>query len=345
MRLASKFYTSEIMKKLFFLVIVASFVMVGCTSKSETENYFDNEPAPATNIFFGDPSITLTNETYYMYGTGAESDTGIKVYKSEDLENWTGPVGVKEGFALHEDDVFGDHFFWAPEVYEIDGKYYMFYSVQEHMAIAVSDNPEGPFIQENEGYLEDFNAIDHHLFIDDDGKKYLYFAKFEEGLEIWVAEMESDFSGIKEETMVKAISQSQDWEKSTKAPVGIVNEGPYVLKHEGIYFMSYSGNHYASPDYGIGLAYAESPMGPWIKDDNNPILQNPEGLVGTGHSAFFKDKQGKLHMVYHAHNSTEEVQPRKAYYNPVKFEKIDGENRFTLIVEEPRTEAKATPLE
>lgn len=319
--------------------------LISCTSQNDSKGYFDNSEAPETNIFFGDPSILLTDGTYYMYGTGVASDTGIEVYKSEDLQNWTGPAGITQGFALHEDDVYGDHFFWAPEVYEIEGKYYMFYSVQEHMAIATSDTPEGPFIQEVPGYLEEFNAIDHHLYIDDDGSKYLYFAKFEEGLEIWVAEMEEDLSGIKEETMRKGLSQSQDWERSTKEPVGIVNEGPYVIKHEGMYYMTYSANHYASPDYGIGLAYANNPLGPWTKDKNNPILQNPDSLVGTGHSAFFRDKADQLYIVYHAHNSKEEVHPRKVYFNPVEFVKIDNEERSMLEVQEPRYEPKAKPVD
>ncbi|MEX2477159.1 MAG: glycoside hydrolase family 43 protein [Gracilimonas sp.] len=325
-------------------VIILVAGLIACASKSDSDSYFEDTEAPETNIFFGDPSITLANGTYYMYGTGPESDTGIKVFRSDDLENWIGPVGPNQGFALHEDDVFGDHFFWAPEVYEVEGKYYMFYSVQEHMAIATSDDPEGPFVQDDDsGYLEEFNAIDHHLYIDEDGTKYLYFAKFEDGLEIWVAEMNDDMSGIHQETMIEALSQSQDWEKSQKEPVGRVNEGPYVIKHEGMYYMIYSGNHYASPDYGIGLAYAEDPMGPWTKDENNPILQNPDSLVGTGHSAFFRDKQDELYMVYHAHNSTEEVHPRKAYFNPIIFKEVEGENRFTMEVQAPRSEAKARP--
>lgn len=332
------------MRKLTLLTLLL-VGLISCNAKGDSENSLSENEAPETNIYFGDPSITLADGTYYMYGTGRDSDTGIKVYKSKDLENWTGPIGPKQGFALHEDDVYGDHFFWAPEVYQIDGTFYMFYSVQEHMAIAVSDKPEGPFIQEDQRYLEEFNAIDHHLYIDDDGSKYLYFAKFENGLEIWVAEMEDDLSGIKEETMREGLSQSQDWERSTKEPVGIVNEGPSVIKHKGMYYMIYSGNHFASPDYGIGLAYAEDPMGPWTKDENNPILQNPNGLVGTGHSAFFEDKQDKLYMVYHAHNSMENVHPRKAYFNPVTFEEVEGENRFTLKVQHPRTEAKTTPSE
>lgn len=314
----------------------------GCRSEKNS-SYFNNESPPSTNIFFGDPYILPDEDTYYMYGTGQDSDTGIKVYKSADLKEWEGPVGARDGFALHEDDVYGEKWFWAPEVYSIEDQYYMFFSVEEHMAIAVSDSPEGPFLQQEKKVLADFKAIDHHLFIDDNGRKYLYFAKFEDGLEIWGAEMEDDFSSIKKETLTQLMRQSQEWEKSQKEPVGMVNEGPYMIKKDGIYYMTYSANHYASQDYGIGLASAEEPLGEWIKSESNPVIQNPDGLTGTGHSSFFNDKGGKLHIVYHAHFDTTEVHPRKVYFNQVQFNDVEGEDRSRLEVLSPRYEPKVKP--
>ncbi|PAU95594.1 1,4-beta-xylanase [Aliifodinibius salipaludis] len=300
------------------LIVAFIFVAFGCQSEQNTSQFADQAP-PEINVFFGDPYILTVGDTYYMYGTS--SDTGIEAYKSEDLQNWEGPVGATGGFALHKSDVYGEQWFWAPEVYHIDGKYYMFFSVEEHMAIATSDNPEGPFTQEDPSVLRDHKSIDHHLFVDEDGTKYIYFANFKDGLEIWGAELEDDFSAIKEETLTKVLSQSQDWEKSKKKPVGTVNEGPYVLKKDGRYYMSYSANHYASQDYGIGWAYAGEPLGDWTKSDENPIIQNPDSLVGTGHSAFFRDKNDKLHIVYHAHFDTTEVHPRKGYINEVELVK------------------------
>src|SRR5699024_5416215 len=194
--------------------------------------------------------------------------------------------------------------------YHFNDKYYMFYSTEAHLAIAVSDDPKGPFKGYNDSFLREHKSIDHHLFIDEDGTKYLYFANFKQGLEIWGARLNDDFS-IQTKSLTKIIEQSQDWEKSAKEPVGIVNEGPFVVKKEGKYYMTYSGNHYASPDYGIGLAYAESPLGKWTKSPDNPVIQNPKEYVGSGHSSFFTGKDGEMNIVYHVHNSTEKVHPRK----------------------------------
>ena len=52
-----------------------------------------------------------------------------------------------------------------------------------------------------------------------------------------------------------------------------VAEGPSVLKKEGIYYLIYSANHFESKNYGVGYATSDSPMGPWKKYEENPILQ------------------------------------------------------------------------
>lgn len=213
------------------------------------------------------------------------------------------------------------------------------------MAIAESDSPDGPFTQKNPDVLADFNAIDHHLFTDEDGTRYLYFAKFEDGLEIWAAEMGINPFSINEETMTRLLWQSQEWEKSQKEPAGVVNEGPFVVKKDNKYYMVYSANHYANPDYGIGLAYAEHPLGPWQKSKQNPVLQNPGELTGTGHSSFFEDILGNLYMIYHAHYSKEEVHPRKIFYNPVRFANIEKEQKYDLRVMPERYEVKTVQTE
>lgn len=286
-----------------------------------------------TNVYFGDPFILLNDGTYYMYGTH-NSGTGIEVYTSKNLKNWEGPAGATDGFALHESDVFGEKSFWAPEVYHINGRFYMFFSVEEHIAMAVSDSPRGPFIQKHPSVLRQHKSIDNHLFVDDDGTRYIYFANFKDGLEIWGAELNDNFS-IRKGTLTNLLSQSQQWEKSPKKPVGTVNEGPFVVKREGKYYMTYSANHYASPDYGIGLAYADGPLGNWKKSTENPVMQNPDSLAGTGHSSFFKDKEGNLRIVYHAHFDASKVHPRKVLINKAAFVPATSGDRLKLVIQKP----------
>ena len=110
------------------------------------------------------------------------------------------------------------------------------------------------------------------------------------------------FLSVKDQNHTPCIAQSQKWEKES------VNEGSFVVKHGDTYYMTYSGNGYTNPEYGLGVATAKSPAGPWVKYENNPIFQFPETksygrLEGVGHSAMFIDKNGDMRIVFHAHKS------------------------------------------
>lgn len=290
-----------------------------CAKTEKTDFVFKN-PVP-----LGDPFIMLHEGKYYAYGTKAED--GIQVYTSDDLKEWT----LEKDLALKSEDSYGGRWFWAPEVYYIKekNKFFMYYSANEHICVATADSPLGPFVQDvKEAMLPNEKAIDNSLFIDSDGTPYLYFDRFNDGLNIWVAKLQEDLKTIDESSMKPCIHVSQEWE--TVWPR--VNEGSFVIKHDNLYYMTYSGNSYESPYYGVGFATSESAEGPWTKYDKNPILQMPEDLVGVGHSAMFKDKDGKLKIVFHAHHSKDSIHPRAMYIadvsfssDPVPVMKITGE--------------------
>lgn len=306
------------MKPLFLTTLAIAFSILSCSSgRSDTPPDVPTDPG-APNVYFGDPFIMLHDGTYYAYGT--EAADGIAVYVSDDLLTWQ--AAPDNRLALHKNDSWGDRWFWAPEVYAIDGKFYMYYSADEHICVATSDSPLGPFKQEvKKPMLEGEKCIDNSLFIDDDGKPYLYFDRFNDGLNIWVAELEDDLMTIRTETMEKCINVSQEWEEVWPR----VNEGPFVLKHGETYYMTYSANSYESPFYGIGFATAPRPTGPWTKYAGNPIFQKPGDLVGVGHSAMFTDKDGNLRITFHSHHSETEIHPRIMHISSVSFTEKDGE--------------------
>jgi len=272
-------------------------------------------------IPLADPFILLYDDVYYAYGTGAAD--GIAVMTSKDLKTWK----KEPQLALHKKNSYGEKWFWAPEVYHVNDRFYMYYTAEEHICVAVSDLPSGPFIQEiQKPMLEGEKSIDNSLFIDDDGKPYLFFDRFNDGLNIWVAELEEDLMTIRKETMHPCIHVSQEWEKVWPR----VNEGSFVVKHNDVYYMTYSANSYESPFYGIGCATATEIMGEWTKYPHNPLLQKPENLVGTGHSSMFKDKKGDWKIVFHAHNDINKIHPRNMYISNVGFKKINGVDQLYI---------------
>jgi beta-xylosidase len=310
-------------KNSLYMLLLA--VLASCQSCSSKYKNIDDIVVKKveTPVPLADPFIMLNKGTYYAYGTNAED--GIVVYTSEDLKIWQ-----YKGMALNKKDVWADHWFWAPEVYEVNGKFYMYYSADEHICVATADSPLGPFVQsKKEPMITDEKCIDNSLFIDDNGKPYLFFVRFNDGNNIWVAELESDLTTIKKETMHACIHVSQAWEQVWPR----VNEGPFVIKHNGLYYMTYSANSYESPFYGIGCATATDLMGTWTKYDENPILQKPGELVGVGHNALFTDVAGKLRIVFHAHKDKSNIHPRAMHIGEVSFEKVEEVDRMRISKE------------
>lgn len=309
-----------ILKSFFFQILAVMMIStISCSGQTEVPI-----ETPAAKVPLGDPFIMLWNNTYYAYGT--QSPDGIVVYTSDDMLNWS--ISEKaNGLALNKADVWAERWFWAPEVYHINGKFYMYYSADEHICVATSDSPLGPFKQDVQlPMIAGEKCIDNSLYIDDDGKPYLYFDRFDDGLNICVAELEADLITIKPETIKKCIHVSQTWEQVWPR----VNEGSFVVKHNGTYYMTYSANSYESPFYGVGFATSPSVTGPWTKYENNPILQKPGELVGVGHSAMFTDKEGNLRIVFHAHASTIKIHPRHMYISTVGFENKNGKEIMVI---------------
>ena len=309
------------MKTNLFITIFI-FLFFACQSKDAG----DNAPEPSKVLVpLADPFILLYDGVYYAYGTGAEE--GIEVMTSDDLKLWKRAANNENRLALHKNDSYGEKWFWAPEVYFVNGKFYMYYSAEEHMCVAVSDSPLGPFKQtEKKPMLEGEKTIDNSLFIDDDGTPYLFFDRFNDGLNIWVAELEPDLMTIKTETLHPCIHVSQEWEEVWPR----VNEGAFVVKHDGVYYMTYSANSYESQFYGIGCATATNIMGEWKKYSDNPLLQKPGDLVGVGHSSMFTDKDGNLKIVFHAHRDTSNIHPRNMFITSVNFENQDGVQKMVI---------------
>lgn len=172
------------MNKYIFLFLCCLCILFSGCQNNQPDKIEDTK---ISLIPLGDPFIMLYNNTYYAYGTNAEA--GIEVYTSNDLNKWK----KESKLALLKNDTWASRWFWAPEVYHVNGKFYMYFSGDEHIGVAVSDSPLGPFKQEDKKpMLAGEKAIDNSLFIDDDGKAYLFFDRFNDGLNIWVAELNDD---------------------------------------------------------------------------------------------------------------------------------------------------------
>ncbi|MBE8724327.1 glycoside hydrolase family 43 protein [Flavobacterium hungaricum] len=325
------------MKKYLSLVFLL-YCFICCSQDKEKSS---KTSAAAASILLADPTIFYDNGTYYLYGTTTAetplNGNGFMVYTSSDLKKWKGPAGAQNGLVLKKGESFGTQGFWAPQLFKYNNRFHIIYTADENIAIASSDSPLGPF--KNDSKVPMFASgkqIDPFVFIDEDGKKYLYHVRLTNGNRIFAAELKEDVSGIKEETLTECISGVLPWE-NTQNVSWAVTEGPTVLKRNGLYFMIYSANDFRNPNYAVGYATAKSPLGPWEKAAENPIISRKDiGINGVGHGDVFYDKNGKMKYVLHTHFSSSDVSPRKTGIIDLIFEgdKIKADFKsFVLLTE------------
>lgn len=261
-------------------------------------------------IHVADPCVFTDGKIYYLTGTSG-ADKGFEYYTSTDLKNWEYKGMLYEP---GDNDAYkGASCFWAPEVHVVNGKYYLTFSCLSPQykglitCLAVSDKPNGKYTDLYLPWIDPkYAAIDCHIFIDDDKQPYLYYSHNynKDGVavgETYAAKLKDDLSSIiGEPTFVSSASQPWEcvnWEKNR------CNEGPWVIKHGKKYVMTYSANDTGFDHYGIGVAEASSPLGPWKKYDDNPLLttDRKKGISSPGHNSIVQCPDGTLRIVYHRH--------------------------------------------
>jgi GH43 family beta-xylosidase len=272
--------------------------------------------------YFADPFVLRWDGAYYAYGTCEETTAArgaFLVLRSTDLVQWK-PLGM----ALEPAPDAAPSAYWAPEVAAHDGKFYLYYSSApkgrdelHRLRVAMADHPAGPFVDrgallpESEGF-----CIDANPFRDPrDGKWYLFFAKdfFEErtgtGLAVvpLTADMTRAAAPSREVLRANAdwqIYERDRWHYDRRWSAWHTVEGPCVVAHAGRYFCFYSGGNWQTPDYGVGYAEAEHPLGPWRHSPEFApvVLRQRDGeVLGPGHNSYTvaTDERTEL-LVYHA---------------------------------------------
>jgi len=250
---------------------------------------------PIINYGLADPNIKFEDGFYYLLATGKAPDGRfIPIYRSKDLVKWEFVRGAVERGGKRD---WNYKNFWAPEVYKIKGKFYLYYTASTEVSpsnsgnrvgLAVSDSIQGPY--QNVGIVVPHASIDGHVFFDEDKSMYIFYT-IEHGNKdsLKAGQIYAD----------KLLTPMQVAGK----PVQIIShhswqEGPFILHRNNIYFLTYSCGAWTDSTYHIRYAISKSVMGPYTEQPDT-ILKTNKGVKGPGHHSFFIDKNGKDWIVYH----------------------------------------------
>ncbi|CAN7421201.1 glycoside hydrolase family 43 protein [Pseudoduganella sp. LjRoot289] len=243
--------------------------------------------------FTADPAVLVDNGRVYLY-TGhdeATETTGTylmndwRVYSSCDMQHWTdhgSPLKLSD-FKWAKKDAF------AADVTKRNGKYYIYAPVNHAtvpgfaIGVAVSDKPTGPFVDARGSALVtndmtkespiSWDDIDPAVFIDDNGQAYLYWG-----------------NTVLKYAKLKPNMIELDGPIHTQGMDNFV-EAPYLHKHGGTYYLSYSRNFPEETAYMTG----PSATGPWTY---RGVIMNKNTHTKTIHQAIV-DFNGKSYIFYH----------------------------------------------
>ena len=279
-------------------------------------DFFGNYLNPVFPRPFPDPFVLKFRNEYFAYCTDFWRDGRVfGVLHSRDLVNWTAnPSGAMQ--RLDTDAPF----YWAPEVTYRNGKFYLYYSVGNEtlmeIRVAVSDRPDGGFVDSGHCLTSEDFAIDAHVFFDDDGQKYLFYATdFLRHTHIGtgtVVDKMIDFFTLagNPRPVTRAKFDWQVYDPQRKEKGGVrwhTVEGAFVLKRKDIYYEMFSGGNWQNITYGVSFAVTDDieKGEEWTQFSDGekvlPILRTiPDLVVGPGHNSVIRGANNReLFCVYH----------------------------------------------
>ena len=264
---------------------------------------------------FPDPFVLKFRGEYFAYCTGDATDGNVfQIIRSPDLVNWH-----QVGSAMQPLDT-RPPYYWAPEVNYDNGKFYLYYSagneILMEIRVAVADRPEGPFIDAGVRLTYEDFAIDAHVFVDDDGSRYLFYATdFLEYAQIGtgtVVDRMLDWKTLEghPRPVTRAKYDWQVYDPARKEKGGVrwyTVEGPTVLKRKRKYFEMFSGGNWQNKTYGVSFAVTGDITRDeeWAQYSDGekilPILRTiPDKVLGPGHNSVVRGPNNReLYCVYH----------------------------------------------
>jgi glycosyl hydrolase family 43 len=259
--------------------------VAACTGPNGQVRYSGN---PFVKRFVADPAAHVFNGRVYVYDTDDQTNDGTywnstvwHGYSSANLVDWTDEGTILSVKAFTWAVGWSA---WAPDVVFKNGKYYFFGPIDDvHIGVAVGSTPTGPFTDAIGAPLidktRDANAgaepIDPAVLIDDDGQAYLYF-----GTRVPKAvKLTADLLHMDGPILDMSVSGNN------------YGEAPWMGKHNGVYYFSYSTGWPGQIAYGTST----TPLGPFTFKG---IVLDFVGIQ-TNHESIVENFKGQSYIFYH----------------------------------------------
>lgn len=286
------------------------------------------------DVDFPDPAVIRASDGwYYAYATNTESEgenprmLNVQVARSRDLDHWE-----HMGDALPVKPLWAQttQTFWAPDVIERDGKFFMYYSGERDiggglcLAVATSLSPLGPFTDVGSPMQcapQGFTEIDPMAYDDPaTGKRYLYWGSGWGPIRVReLAPNRIEFAqGSPELALIHPVPNGP------KKSYFKLIEGAWTIRQDGWYYMFFSGDSCCDPaHYAVMIARSRHATGPFEvrrspkTGTETLIVQASKRFNAPGHNSVVDDSSGKKWLVYHG------IDNRRPFLdNPIQLDRF-----------------------
>lgn len=290
---------------------------------------------------YPDPSVIRVRADYWAMVTTGGWAPHFSILHSTDLVNWrvagavfqTPPVWVKEDF-------------WAPEIIEDKGRYFVYYTARRNdgpkkrgtlcVAVATANAPAGPYTDHGALVCQisergNVGSIDAFFVRDEEGQPYLIWKA--DGNDAEPDQPTSIFAQRLSDDGTKLLGKRKEILRNTARWEKHVTEGSYIIRRNGWFYHFYSGNACCGRgcDYALGVARSRKLLGPWEKHPANPILDDNAEWQCPGHGSIVTTPDGRDFLLYHAYRKRSDAFSigREALLDEVKW----AENGWPTINE------------
>ena len=257
---------------------------------------------PVFEGWYADPEGFVVGDTLWVYPTSSlpfDEQTSFDAFSTTDFRHWTKHANILDTTTV----TWVRRALWAPSIVKKDGLYYLFFSANDihskeeggGIGVAVSPRPEGPFTDLlGEPLIPDIvggaQPIDQFVFQDpQSGQWLMYYGGWSHCNLVRLAEDFRSLVPFEDGDLYKDVTP-QDYV-----------EGPFMVYKDGKYFFMWSEGKWKQDNYRVAYAIADSPFGPFEREET--ILQTDPAIgTGAGHHSVVKDpKTGEYLIVYHRH--------------------------------------------
>jgi arabinan endo-1,5-alpha-L-arabinosidase len=308
------------MHRRHFLLTATSAAVIAPSAANAADNEY------STDVRIHDPVLIRAGDTFYLFGTGR----GIAAFSSKDMRTWKKEPPVFDtppAWTMKVVPNFQGRF-WAPDIAQYDGTYYLYYCVSTGgkitSAIGVATNKtldrasrdyrwvDHGMVLQSIPYRDLWNAIDPQLIVAHDGTPWLAFGSFWAGLRL--VKLAPDRLRIAEPQEWRALAKRERSvliDDAEPEPASI--EAPFIFRREGWYYLFVSWDHCCrgvNSDYKVVVGRARDITGPYVdasderldKGGGTLLLAGNERWPGVGHnSAYTFD--GRDYFVTHAYDA------------------------------------------